>query len=529
MNVFHGDTSILDYFNPDNLPPTPLVEIPLHPFKDDNVRIFAKLMQCLPMANVKSLPAYNMLLHSNLNHNNQAIDLSKIDTLIENSSGNTVFSLSIIGKLLGINNTKAIVSNEISPAKLKQLQFFDVNCIINDEPICPNPNDLNSGINIAKKLSSKHENYLNLNQYENDLNPSAHYKWTAPQIVRQLESLNLDLNLFACGLGTSGSLVGTSTYLKSCYNKLNNSNKNETKDPLFKTIGVVRLPNNPVPGPRTLNLLDSIKFNWNESCDSIQQIGTKDSYKHSLELCRKGILVGPSSGFTYKGLLNYLNEIKGNGQLKELQNLLKQDNKTVNCVFICCDQPFVYIDEYFKYLGKENFPKIENEYLLQKKQNLPIEMINRINDILADKKINLKPIDAYKIIYNKHKKCVNDDIIIFDIRDNKNFKELHILNSINIDIDNGNTNNPLIDTNVLQTEYNSLKLILQEFMQNNDLQGKKIFNICYSGNSSVISTTILIDNGIENVYNISGGFIEWSKENLPRWKSDNCILLTNTK
>src|SRR5258708_39417802 len=94
LNVFTGTNSVLDFLNPDNNPPTPLVEIPqnLNPFYKDGVKIFAKLMNMTPLGNVKSLPALNMLLNKK--------NLSEINTLVENSSGNTVFSLAVIGRLL---------------------------------------------------------------------------------------------------------------------------------------------------------------------------------------------------------------------------------------------------------------------------------------------------------------------------------------------------------------------------------------------------------------------------------------------
>lgn len=58
LNVFRGPNSVADYFDPDNNPLLPLVEIPdsLNPFRHDGVRIYAKLLTALPAHNVKSLP-----------------------------------------------------------------------------------------------------------------------------------------------------------------------------------------------------------------------------------------------------------------------------------------------------------------------------------------------------------------------------------------------------------------------------------------------------------------------------------------
>lgn len=58
LNVYKGPDSMINYFNPDIQPPLPLVELParLNPFRNDKVRIYAKMITALPAQNVKSLP-----------------------------------------------------------------------------------------------------------------------------------------------------------------------------------------------------------------------------------------------------------------------------------------------------------------------------------------------------------------------------------------------------------------------------------------------------------------------------------------
>lgn len=73
-------------------------------------------------------------------------------------------------------------------------------------------------------------------------------------------------------------------------------------------LGVVRKPNNPVPGPRTLNLLKMINFNWQNHIDALIDEGTRHAYEQSLKLCRAGILAGPSSGLNLAGLLRFLRQ-----------------------------------------------------------------------------------------------------------------------------------------------------------------------------------------------------------------------------
>jgi hypothetical protein len=72
MNVFKGKTALQDFYNPEKNPPLPvcaviryihcllniekLVEIPDHPFVDDGVEIYAKMLSLVPAANVKLFP-----------------------------------------------------------------------------------------------------------------------------------------------------------------------------------------------------------------------------------------------------------------------------------------------------------------------------------------------------------------------------------------------------------------------------------------------------------------------------------------
>ena len=58
LNVYTGPDSVQKYYDPDILPPLPLVEVPdvLNPFRSDGVRIYAKMMSAHPANNVKALP-----------------------------------------------------------------------------------------------------------------------------------------------------------------------------------------------------------------------------------------------------------------------------------------------------------------------------------------------------------------------------------------------------------------------------------------------------------------------------------------
>lgn len=62
LNIYTGEDSLKKYYDPDQQPPLPLVEIPasLNPYRNDGVRIYAKMMTMLPANNVKALPGKNL-------------------------------------------------------------------------------------------------------------------------------------------------------------------------------------------------------------------------------------------------------------------------------------------------------------------------------------------------------------------------------------------------------------------------------------------------------------------------------------
>jgi cysteine synthase len=326
LNVFEGSTAIRDFLNPDNSPPVPLVELPgeFNPCRAEGVRIFAKLMYLLPLLNIKSLPMLNMLI--------EAKDSGKLDgvhTLVENSSGNAAFSLAVLATLFGVPRTIAILPWDIAPGKLEILRVAGVESMLKRE----DPLGV-SGIAEARMMGER-PGFFNAGQYGNEANPAAYEKWVAPQIWNQTKG---KVNVLAAGLGTTGTLVGASRYFKR--NKKNVS-----------LVGGICRPGEAVPGVRSLARLREIEFDWKGAADAIVEVGTVESYKKSMQLCRAGIVAGPSSGFALVALQRFLEEKKADSTLDQLRNA---DDEVV-AVFICSDTPFAYLDKYSTHLDSSDF------------------------------------------------------------------------------------------------------------------------------------------------------------------------------
>ncbi len=90
----------------------------------------------------------------------------------------------------------------------------------------------------------------------------------------------------------------------------------------------------------------------------------------------------------------------------------------------------------------------------------------------------------------------NEDTVILDVREAKDFSTGHIKNARNI---------PLL----------SIKDRLTEISGN---KNKTILAYCRSGNISGKACRILKKSGFNNVHNISGGIINWQEANLPLTK-----------
>ncbi len=341
LNVFSGEEAVRDFMNPGKLAYLPLVQIPsdLNPFGDDGVRIMAKLMTFTTLHNVKAIPAYNMMASAY-----ERGDLEGVHTVIENSSGNTVTAVAVAARLFGIDDVKALVPTEATWQKLQMLRFFGIEPMVNSEPAEPDRRDPRSGIYKAKEIGSQ-PGWFNPGQYDNPDNPRAHQKWIGPQIWEQTEGR---IGVFCGALGTTGTIIGNSTYLKE-------------RNREVQVVGVMRAPDNYVPGPRTKLLLRLIGFDWRPHVDSVQKATTVESYRKSMELSRAGIYVGPSAGLSLVGLLHYLTERREEGTLDQLRG----EDGEVTCVFVCPDTPIPYFEEYFRYLGEEEFPPIVHEELLE--------------------------------------------------------------------------------------------------------------------------------------------------------------------
>ena len=177
---------------------TPLVQaVNINP--NINVKLLFKLEGHNPGASVKDRAAFNMI--------SEALkrgDIKKGDTLVEATSGNTGIALAFISKLLGLNISLIMPENS-TEERVKTMRAYGAEVILT-----PADDGIEGSRDLAFKLRDE-KGYTLLNQFENDDNWKAHYKTTGPEIWRDT---NGEVTHFVSAMGTTGTIMGTSTFLK---------------------------------------------------------------------------------------------------------------------------------------------------------------------------------------------------------------------------------------------------------------------------------------------------------------------------
>ncbi|KAH7057434.1 tryptophan synthase beta subunit-like PLP-dependent enzyme [Macrophomina phaseolina] len=476
LNVYSGEDSLKKYYDPDCQPPIPLVEIPasLNPYRKDGVRIYAKMMTTLPANNVKALPALNLL--------EKSVEKDKTKTVIEYSSGSTVISMALIGRVFhGIDDTRAYLSNKTSDAKLKLMQFFGLNITLFGGPSQPEPLDERGGIQAARRKAMEDDTVINPNQYENEANWQAHYKWTGPQILKQLPQISV----LCAGMGTSGTMTGMGTYFKDA-------------KPSVVRVGVCTAAGDRVPGPRSYALMSPVTFPWRNAIDTMEEVGSSEAYALSLALTREGLVCGPSSGFNLQGLYQFLEKRKAAGTLSELAD----QNGEISCVFLCCDLPYQYINEYFDKLDASQFHPIVHQRL------------TAVDLYRYDEAWELAVADALSRFYDlalltcSRLPDPHPDAVILDLRAPSDFAEWHLPGAVNMPMRTvvRDAPSPFADSATLEAQWRELEAVFAAEVERGGtvVREKRALLVCYDGDTARVATSVLRAKGVE-AHSIAGG------------------------
>jgi cysteine synthase B len=182
---------------------TPLVRLQRIPGADIIARgnvVLGKLEGNNPAGSVKDRPALSMIMRAQ-----ERGEIQPGDTLIEATSGNTGIALAMTAAMLGYKMVLVMPENQ-SLERRQSMAAYGAELILTAAT---------GGMELARdyalQLQKEGRGHL-LDQFSNLDNPRAHLETTGPEIWRDTHG---QITHFVSSMGTTGTITGVSTYLKS--------------------------------------------------------------------------------------------------------------------------------------------------------------------------------------------------------------------------------------------------------------------------------------------------------------------------
>ncbi|AFU70499.1 cysteine synthase CysM [Psychroflexus torquis ATCC 700755] len=247
---------------------TPLVEAKTL-VKNPNVKLYLKLEGQNPGGSVKDRAAYNMI-KSALERG----DIDKTTKLIEPTSGNTGIALAMVASIFGLD-IELVMPENATIERVQTMKAYGAKVTLTDGE---------KGIIYSRDYAEekmKTGNYYMFNQFGNEDNWKAHYKTTGPEVW---EDTNHKVTHFVSSMGTTGTIMGTSRFLKE-----------KNKD--IQLIGVHPAEGAKISGIRKWPDEYLPKIYDPNRVDHIYEVSEEEAKKMARYLAEKeGIFSGVSSG-----------------------------------------------------------------------------------------------------------------------------------------------------------------------------------------------------------------------------------------
>jgi len=266
---------------------TPLVRLRnLERDCEGDVELWLKLEYANPGGSVKDRPALQMIRDALADGR-----FSKDRTLIDATSGNTGVAYSLYGAALGLRVALVMPSN-VSQARKEITQAYGTELIYSD------PMEGSDGaIRLVREIVAEEpDRWFYPDQYSNPSNPKAHYLGTGSEIVAQVGDR---LTHFVTGLGTTGTMMGTTRRLKEHRASIR-CVALEPDDAFHGLEGLKHLPSSIVP-----NIYDA------SVPDEIMPVATDAGWDMADRVAREeGLHIGHSAGANVWGALEVAKTLK---------------------------------------------------------------------------------------------------------------------------------------------------------------------------------------------------------------------------
>jgi cysteine synthase B len=247
---------------------TPIVEIPrMSPNPD--VKLFAKLEMVNPTGSVKDRAAKYLI------DDLEARGVLREDSIIlEPTSGNTGIALAMIGRRKGYR-VALVMPDNVTNERRQMAALFGAEVIDS-----PGEQGSNGSIALAKHLVAKDDRFVMPYQYGNPANVRAHYETTGPEVLADCP----EIDAFVAGMGTSGTLMGVSRYLRE-------------HKPGTRIVAAEPRPGESVQGLRSLEEGFIPEIFDPSLIDAKYLVSSREAIAALRDLVfREGIFAGPSSG-----------------------------------------------------------------------------------------------------------------------------------------------------------------------------------------------------------------------------------------
>lgn len=250
--------------------------------KKEGVSLYLKLEGNNPGGSVKDRAAFNMI--------SSAIERGDIkpgDFLIEATSGNTGIALAMIAQQFDLHMELVMPENS-TKERVQTMQAYGAKVTLTSSEI-----GIEGSRTYAEKMV-KEKGYIMLDQFSNPDNWKAHYKTTGPEIW---EDTNGQITHFVSAMGTTGTITGTSTYLKE-------------KNAAIQIIGAQPMDGSKIPGIRKWSPEFVPKIFNPKKVDQVIEVSETEARIMTKRLAKEeGVFAGMSSGGSVTAALKLAEKI----------------------------------------------------------------------------------------------------------------------------------------------------------------------------------------------------------------------------
>ncbi|MGR5320644.1 cysteine synthase A [Vibrio sp. DNB22_19_1] len=260
---------------------TPLVRLN----KVSNGKVLAKIEARNPSFSVKCRIGANMIWEAE-----KAGTLKPGVELVEPTSGNTGIALAFVAAARGYKLTLTMPES-MSLERRKLLKALGANLELTEAA-----RGMKGAIAKAEEIvASNPDKYLLLQQFNNPANPEIHEKTTGPEIW---EATDGEIDVFVAGVGTGGTITGTSRYIKGEKGKAITS---VAVEPAESPVIAQALAGEEIqPAPHKIQGIGAGFIPGNldlELIDRVEQVTSEEAIEMARRLMsEEGILAGISSG-----------------------------------------------------------------------------------------------------------------------------------------------------------------------------------------------------------------------------------------